>query len=159
MKKQMMSVLLILFSSFLIFSIGEINKAQAQQSNNGKPVTEATQADQNESVLEDVWELTEMDGEAVDDLFPDKHPTIEFKMKENQVVGFAGCNQYRGQFILEKEYIKVVGVIATKMACPVLDEEDEFLAILQEVEEYIIAGKELSLWSGGQQVLKFRKAD
>lgn len=155
----MKSVSLILLSCFLIFGIGEIESAKAQQHSKRSSAPEAIQSDQNQNALEENWELIEMDGEAVDEIFPDKHPTIEFKVKENQVAGFAGCNQFRGQLILDETYMKIVGVVSTKMACPALDEEEEFLAILQEVEQYDIAGGELSLWSGGQLLLKFRKAD
>jgi len=150
---------LILLFCFLIFGTGEMNSVEAQQKDNGKSLPEATKAGQNEKALEATWELTEMDGEAVDELFPEKHPTIEFKVKENQVAGFAGCNQFRGQLILDESYLKIVGVAATKKACPLLDEEEEFLAILQEVDQYGLSGKELLLWSNGQLLLKFRKAE
>jgi heat shock protein HslJ len=155
----MKPVSLIIFLSILIFGIGGMNQIKAQQKNDGKSLPESTQAGQKVNLLEDNWELTEMDGEAVEDLFPHHHPTIEFKVKENQVTGFAGCNQYRGQLVLDESYLKVVGIVATKKACPLLDEEEEFLAILQEIERYEVAGKELSLWSNGQLLLKFKKAD
>ena len=157
MKTHTTPLSLILLFCFLIFGTGEMNSVKAQQKDNGKSLPEATKAGQNEKALEATWELTEMDGEAVDELFPEKHPTIEFKVKEKQVAGFAGCNQFRGQLILDEAYMKIVGIVATKKACPVLDEEEEFLAILQEIGQYDVTGNELSLWSGGQLLLKFRK--
>lgn len=159
MKRMMKPLSLIIFLCVLIFGMGGMNQAKAQQKNDGKSLPESTQSGQKENALEEKWELTEMDGEAVEDLFPQSHPTIEFKVKENQVAGFAGCNQYHGQLILDESYLKIVGVAATKKACPLLDEEEEFLAILQEVDQYQLSGKELSLWSNGQLLLKFRKAE
>ncbi|GET25444.1 META domain-containing protein [Prolixibacter sp. NT017] len=159
MKKMMKALSLIIFLCFLISGMGGMNQAKAQQKNDRKSLKESTQAGQKENALEEKWELTEMDGEAVDEIFPHNHPTIEFKVKENQVAGFAGCNQFKGQLVLDESYIKIVGVVATKKACPALDEEEEFLAILQEIERYELSGKELSLWSNGQLLLKFRKAE
>lgn len=159
MKRMMKSLSLIIFLGVLTFGVGGVNQLKAQQKNDEKALPESTQAGQKENALEEKWELTEMDGEAVEEIFPHNHPTIEFKVKENQVAGFAGCNQFRGQLVLDESYIKIVGVVATKKACPLLDEEEEFLAILQEVDQYQLSGKELSLWSNGQLLLKFRKAE
>jgi heat shock protein HslJ len=158
MKRMMKPALWMLLICFLIPVFGEVNPLKAQQTHKGQSQPEILPAGQKVNVLEDKWELTEMDGEAVEDLFPHNHPTIEFKVKENEVAGFSGCNQYHGQLVLDESYIKVVGIVATKKACPLLDEEEEFLAILQEIERYEISGKELSLWSNGQILLKFRKA-
>lgn len=159
MKKQMKPFLLMILSYFFVLGFSEDSMAGTQKKTRQTMIPESTQAIERENALEENWELIEMDGEAVSDIFPDKHPTIEFKIKEKQISGFAGCNQYHGQLILDDKYLKIVGVVATKMACPVLDEEEEFLAILQEVEQYSIAENELSLWSGGQLLLKFKKAD
>jgi heat shock protein HslJ len=159
MKRMIKPFSLTLFLCFFILGMGGTNQAKAQQKDDGKTLTGSTHAGQKQNALEEKWELTEMDGEAVADLFPHNHPTIEFKVKENQVAGFAGCNQFHGQLVLDESYIKIVGVGATKKACPLLDEEEEFLAILQEVDQYGVSGKELSLWSNGQLLLKFKKAD
>ncbi|WP_194830958.1 META domain-containing protein [Prolixibacter sp. SD074] len=159
MKTQTTPLSLILFFCFLIFGTSRTHLAKAQQQEKRSSVPEATQAGQNEKALEATWKLAEMDGEAVDDLFPHNHPTIEFNVKENQVAGFAGCNQFHGQLTLDGAYMKIVGVVATKKACPALDEEEEFLAILQEIDQYDVTGNELSLWSGGQLLLTFRKAE
>lgn len=159
MKKQKKTFWWLAWCSILLFSFGFSNAMVAQTKSRADDTPKTNQIVQHNDDLYHRWELMEMDSDPVATLFPDKSPTIEFRKKEKQVIGFAGCNQYRGQLILDGDNVKIVGIVATKKACPELDQEEEFLAILQEIEQYTISGSELLLWSSGQVLLKFKRAE
>jgi heat shock protein HslJ len=90
----------------------------------------------------------------------DTEITTEFVNAEETVKGSAGCNSYFGRYELEGRQLSVPGPVgATEMYCMepegVMDQEQEYLAILQLAESYEINGSELQI-NCGSQILIFR---
>lgn len=78
--------------------------------------------------LNAVWELTELDGEAV--ASQGKAPNLRFDLHEGQVSGFGGCNRISGPVTMEGNQVRFGNLASTKMACPSMKLEDMFLKAL-----------------------------
>lgn len=100
-----------------------------------------------ESPLNKYWKLVELNGQAI------KTPKgarkeIHFILKANgQLQAHGGCNSVSGNYKLQEEQkrIQFTGLMSTKMACPNLGKEQEFLKVLGSVDNYSISGDKLSL--------------
>ena len=91
----------------------------------------------------------------------DTEITAQFISAEETVKGSAGCNSYFGNYQLKGSQLSIPGPIgATEMYCMepdgLMDQEQQYLAILQLAESYEIDGNELQI-NCGSQVLIFRK--
>ena len=83
----------------------------------------------------DVWTLSKIDTEP---LLPETAITLQFK--EGEVVGFAGCNTYDGEYTAtangDGTYTIAIGKLKTsRLTCPkdIMDQEQEYLTALQQV--------------------------
>ncbi|MFC2024935.1 DUF4382 domain-containing protein [Chloroflexota bacterium] len=97
--------------------------------------------------------------ENLKDIIIDTEITAEFVSSEGTVKGSAGCNSYFGSYELEDSQLSVPGPVgATEMYCGnpegIMDQEQEYLAILQLAESYEIDGDELRI-NCGSHVLVF----
>ena len=84
--------------------------------------------------------------------------TATFDSAEEKVTGSAGCNNYFGSYEVEGSQLSIPGPIgATMMACPepIMNQEQEYLSILQVAESYEIDCDELRI-NCGSQVLIFQ---
>lgn len=101
----------------------------------------------NYAILEKYWKLVELNGKAiaVDSTFI-KEPHIIFKDNDNRIVGNGGCNNISGEFVVESiNRISISKTISTRMACPRMDLEQEFLDVLQKVDNFNVNGDNLML--------------
>ena len=94
------------------------------------------------------------------DVLTDTEITAEFVSSEGAVRGSAGCNSYFGSYEMEDSQLSVPGPIAaTEMYCMepegAMEQEQEYLAVLQLAESYEIDGNELQI-DCGSQVLIFK---
>ena len=115
-----------------------------------------------EAMLEDVAWVLESYGEPgnLKAVIADTEITAEFVSAEETVKGSAGCNSYFGSYELKGSQLSIPGPIAaTEMYCMepegVMDQEQEYLAVLQLAESYEIDGDELHI-DYGSQVLIFK---
>ena len=109
------------------------------------------------SQKESVSILPQKDLQAV---IADTEITAEFASAEETVKGSAGCNSYFGSYKLKGSQLSIPGPIgATEMYCMepegVMDQEQEYLAVLQLAESYEIDGDKLQI-NCGSQVLIFK---
>ena len=116
-----------------------------------------------EAMLEDVAWVLESYGEPgnLKTVIIDTEITAEFVSTEDTVKGSAGCNHYFGGYEIKDSQLSIPGPIAvTEMYCMeppgVMDQEQEYLAILQLAESYEINGEELQI-NCGKQVLIFKR--
>ena len=112
--------------------------------------------------LEDTTWVLESYGETgnLKVVIADTEITAEFISAEETVKGSAGCNSYFGSYELEGSQLSKPGPIgATEMYCMepqgVMDQEQDYLAVLQLAESYEIDGAELQI-NCGSQVLIFK---
>ena len=94
------------------------------------------------------------------DVLADTKITAEFVSSEDTVKGSASCNTYFGSYELKGSQLLIPGSIGvTEMYCMepegVMEQEQEYLAILQLTESYKIDDDELRI-NCGSQVLIFK---
>src|SRR5690606_42075040 len=73
-----------------------------------------------------------------------RESTLEF-LPEGRLAGRAGCNRYGGPVEIEGSHVQFGALMATKMACGLMEQESRFLAALAEVRSYRIEDKQLVL--------------
>ena len=92
------------------------------------------------------WKLVELNGAPVKANDQDSPSFIEFQKEENKVNGFAGCNNFFGNYELkEGNRISFSKMASTMMACPDLAPEQELFKVFETADNYTIYGDELSL--------------
>ena len=117
---------------------------------------------EGEAMLEDTAWVLESYGEPgnLKAVLADTEINAEFVSDEETVKGSAGCNSYFGSYELKGSQLSIPGPIgATEMYCMepegVMDQEQEYLAVLQLAESYEVDGDELQI-NCGSQVLIFK---
>jgi len=100
---------------------------------------------------------------SLSDILADTEITLELDSNEGTVKGLAGCNSYFGSYQLQGTHLSIPGLIAvTEMYCMeptgVMDQEQEYLSILQSTIGYDIEGNQLQL-NCGNQILIYISAD
>ena len=89
------------------------------------------------------------------DVLTDTEITAEFVSSEGTVEGSAGCNSYSGSYEVEDSQLSIPGPIAaTEMYCMepegVMEQERQYLEILQAAKSYSVEDGELQINCGGQ---------
>ncbi|KOH45954.1 META domain-containing protein [Sunxiuqinia dokdonensis] len=111
---------------------------------------------QVESQLNTTWEL-----QLINDLpvtVEDKLPYLEFQLNEGRVSGFGGCNRMNGPVQQSGNTLKFGMIMTTKMACPDLETESQFLKLLNNrTWSYKIEGSNLVLTDGDEQLVFTQK--
>jgi copper homeostasis protein (lipoprotein) len=98
-------------------------------------------------ILEKYWTLVELNGRgvAMDSTFI-REPHIIFKSGGSRIIGNGGCNGFSGEYKIESlNHITMSKILSTRMACPKMDLEGEFLDVLQKADNFNIAGDSLTL--------------
>ena len=100
----------------------------------------------NYAILEKYWKLVELNGRAVSvDTTFKKEPHVIFK-DSNRLTGNGGCNSISGEHKIEGfNAVSISKMISTKMACPNMDLEQEFLDALQNADNFNVVGDMLVL--------------
>ncbi|MFC2005437.1 DUF4382 domain-containing protein [Chloroflexota bacterium] len=109
-------------------------------------------------VLEDMeWVLASYgDPDNLTMTLEDTEITVVFNSTEGRISGSAGCNNYfAGYEINQNELTFTSPVGSTRIACPgaVMDQEVEYLEILQNIESFDIKGDQLRIVSGDKVLL------
>lgn len=113
------------------------------------------------SRINDIWVLTELNGNEFDRTLLQKHPTLEVHIAENRVIGNDGCNNFFGG--LEKltaDELNIGMLAGTKMMCPNINISNEFTTALQSTATYKIAEMQLHLYDAdGDEIVVLKKVD
>jgi len=106
--------------------------------------------------LNDIWAL-----ETINQEKPgiSKVPNIEFNLKEQRVSGFGGCNRITGPITINEENIEIGNLVATKMACPNMEMENQFLKAMTGKSFKFELGNNQLILSSEETELLFRKVD
>lgn len=113
----------------------------------------------NEHVgLYDIWGLKEIKGEKIK---AGKGIILELNTESMTFLGNAGCNNISGNLELSKEnLVAFKNIRATRMACPDLSLENEYLKNLENVTSYQIKSLHLLLFNkDGVLLLDYIKMD
>lgn len=93
------------------------------------------------------WQLIQLDGRSVK-AAPE---TFVLKLENGSVSGAGACNRLMGSYKTgERRALKIGPVASTKMACPNLDQEQQFLRALESTTHYDMDGPMLLLLSNGE---------
>lgn len=111
-----------------------------------------------ERPLEDTyWVLTELDGKPIATINEAKKLHVLLNPVTKTASGFAGCNQFTGEYTLEGKKLSLKNLASTRMFCQeTMTIETRFLQVLQEVDEFKVKEHELFLSKGDLQLAKFQ---
>ena len=110
--------------------------------------------------LNDIWVLHAVDGERYQSGSTPQHPTLEFNIASGAVYGNDGCNSFGGEFTREDDYIRLMKVHNTIMACegnPLLTKVMETLYI--RTFQFSLEGMYLTVQGLNGTILTYKKAD
>ena len=99
----------------------------------------------SEKLEQHKWVLSELNGTPVQMSNTNKDANLQFNYKEMRISGNGGCNNISGTFTATKTKLLFGPVLSTKMACPDMKFEDNFLQVLAQVNRYEITATELLL--------------
>lgn len=112
-------------------------------------------------MLDGTWELSYISGphESLQQLYPEKMPTVVFDTPSKRLSGTTGCNQYSGALIIDGSKIDLTTpIIVTKMYCMnSAAGETQFLQLLPKVNNYTVADGILSFRMGNVTLMRFNK--
>jgi copper homeostasis protein (lipoprotein) len=92
------------------------------------------------------WKLTRLGNEAVIVGERQREPHVILNLETKRVSGSSGCNRLVGGYELNGDKLTFGQMASTRMACPDgMDTERAFLAALQEVKKWKVAGQHLEL--------------
>jgi heat shock protein HslJ len=111
------------------------------------PKSEASISNQN-------WYLVN-DKDVVKGLYG-KDIYITIDEANSTVIGFSGCNNFTASFTKVSGVVSFVNFSETKIACPNINEEKAFLAMLKNVNRYEVSGKELHFYKGNILLMTFK---
>ncbi len=112
--------------------------------------------------LHDIWVLEEMKGTTVskEDFNGKDVPNMEVNINNNRFSGFSGCNRMTGNLFYEQDVLRFTQIASTRMACPSMDKENEFLTTLQSSTTYKVENNRLYLSNPSEEnLLIFKKID
>ncbi len=89
------------------------------------------------------WKLVRLGKEIVLEGTSRREPYLRFS--ESAVQGNAGCNTFRGTYVMTGSQLTFPGLATTQMACPNMDIERGFLKALGETTSWRMAGSQLEL--------------
>jgi heat shock protein HslJ len=111
--------------------------------------------------LDGEWQVSGFNNgrDAVVGLKGDAPVTLSFKA--GAVAGHAGCNSFRGTYVVDGQSVKIGPLAATRMACAedVMKQEREFLAALESAVTWAVEGDTLDMHrpDGQRAVMALRK--
>lgn len=110
------------------------------------------------AMLSGNWILESIAGKDIKELFPeDRLSTLEFDAVEGRVKGNAGCNRYSGPYTINSTIIEVGSLMTTRMACPDLSGETEFVKTLSGTSILNATTDKLTFSKDGKVTLTFVK--
>ena len=107
-------------------------------------------------IVNKYWKLKKLDGNAVHMAANQEREQYFILRSDGSISGFAGCNQFNGQYELTKgNHISINENMATTLrACPDVDiDESAFLKVFELTDNYTIDGDTLSLNVGNKAAL------
>ena len=121
-------------------------------------VEELEAQEEAEVALEDIiWVLESYgDPDNLNVVLEDTEITVTFISAEGKIEGSSGCNSYGGSYEVDEDELTIPGpLVSTEMACsePIMNQEQEYLAILQNAESYEIEDDQLQIFSGDKVLI------
>lgn len=110
------------------------------------------------TLAETKWKLVELNSKVIKQKGK-KAYFLKLNSKDGRFSAFAGCNNMMGNYVMKTSFsLSFSPVASTMMACPEMDLEQKFAAMLEKVDSYIIVEDELQLVKGKMAPLARFKA-
>lgn len=95
------------------------------------------------------WQLVQLDGQDV--AADEGRYTITLRADDRSLAGVGGCNRLRGRYeATASRALRIGPLLSTRMACPDLEREAKFTAVLEQTTHYDMDGPLLLLLSDGE---------
>lgn len=110
--------------------------------------TKTKKVEKTFEITEKYWKLIEINGQKVTaENATAKEPHLILKSEENRVNGNGGCNSFFGTYELQANTnrISFSKMGSTRMACMGVNVEDDFLNVLETVDNYTVKNDTLQL--------------
>jgi putative lipoprotein len=120
-----------------------------------KPAATAESMKPDVSLTNTYWKLVELNGAAVQ---PGEGKELHMILRgEDQVAGYAGCNQFTGSVTVTGDGLAFGPMASTRRMCAdVMAQEDAFLQALESAHRFEITGEDLAVENGaGEVVMRF----
>jgi heat shock protein HslJ len=100
------------------------------------------------------WVISSLMGSGLD-MYKFSHalPSLDF-LEGGKLAGFAGCNNFSGEFSLESTGIKLDPGAMTRKACEG-NGESEFISALSKVKNFTVGKEKLTLLDGATELMSF----
>lgn len=124
----------ILFATLFVASLGIVGCGCAKKATKNNTV--------NVTELNGAWNVVELNGKNIS--VSDNTPYLELNFSNNRLQGKGSCNRTNGNFELsdsDPSAIRFPAVMTTRMACPEMQLEAEYLKALNEVQSVIKVDK------------------
>jgi putative lipoprotein len=97
------------------------------------------------------WKLIELNGAAVE---PGEGRELHMILRgEDQVGGYAGCNQFTGSMTVTGDGLSVGPIASTRRMCQnVMEQESTFLQALENAHRFDISGEDLAIENGAGEI-------
>lgn len=110
--------------------------------------------------INDIWTLQRIGSKDIDTSDKTiKAPTLELRLNENRVLGLGGCNRYSGELSVEQDKLVFGYMISTRMACPSMSLESQFLKLLNEKALPYKLEKGVLYVGTGENLMTFKRAE
>jgi len=107
--------------------------------------------------LAGTWKLQSINGKSVSEDDAMQIPTLEFNFAEMRLSGTTGCNRYNGAFTLNKNVLDLTPLVTTRMACPKMEMENEFVKTFTGRIDLDMEGNMLTLRKDNKTIMMFAK--
>jgi copper homeostasis protein (lipoprotein) len=114
----------------------------------------ARQAFSKASPTNTYWRPVELAGKPLTMVADQREPHLMLVPTENKLRGFAGCNQFMGRYEVNENSVRFTGVATTRKYCEgAMEQEQEFLHVLEATESFKIVGEALDLHDANSKLL------
>jgi len=95
------------------------------------------------------WQLVQLYGRSIQ---PEEGKfLLTFSAEEGRLAGVGACNRIAGKFTTdESRALKLGPILSTRMACPGLEQEQQFIRALESATHYDMDGPMMLLFSDGE---------
>jgi putative lipoprotein len=103
------------------------------------------------------WKLVELNGAGIK---PGEGRELHMILRgDNQVRGYAGCNQFTGSVTVTGDALSFGPIASTRRMCPnVMQQEGDFLQALENAHRFSISGEDLAVKDASGEVTMRLKA-
>lgn len=113
----------------------------------------------NATFTDTYWKLMQLNGQNVQLGAAKKDVLIQFISEDNSVLGFSGCNTFKGHFEIDQGKLNLGPVAATqKMCMDGMDQEKIFLNAMGEFFSYSVQGESLTMTNKQGDVISIFKS-